>query len=161
MVDAAISLLTVIGINDHEFLEDHFSSNASKRIGLLHTIKQHIENCITDPALSTTTVSSYFGLSKRYIKKLFEADGTTLKAYITAIRLDRVRADICAHSLDHVPIGDIAIGCGFRDMTTFHRNFKNRFGDTPAQARVRAKLSASLRYLVEPAVSTQALKNTE
>ena len=90
LFDAAISLLLAGLIRDEDFLEDSCAANGAVRVGLLQTIRQHIEKNIADPTLSTVRVAASFGISPRYIQKLFATAGMTFKHVVIDRRLDEI-----------------------------------------------------------------------
>jgi transcriptional regulator GlxA family with amidase domain len=63
---------------------------------------------------------------------------------IHAKRLARVRAER-AHTLlreTHQPVTEIAFACGFQSLSQFNRTFRTQFGQSPTQARQRARSPA-------------------
>ena len=135
LFDATLSMLMAGLIKDRDFLEERCSEESAVRKGFLQTIQSFIVKEIANPHLSTGHAAARFGISPRYLQKLFASEGTTFKTSVTNARLDRIRADLLDVGLAHVPANDIAYRWGFRDITTFHRNFKSRFDDTPFQMR--------------------------
>ena len=145
--DATLSLLMAALIKDRDFLEDRCTQEPATQRGILQAICNFIAQDIANPDLSTAVVAGHFGISPRYLQKLFASDDMTFKGFVTNLRLERICADLLDAAFAHVPANDIAFRWGFRDITTFHRNFKLRFGDTPRQMRslVTSNLPSRLR----------------
>lgn len=99
--------------------------------GCLGTILQFIDERIQDPDLGPSQAANEFHISKRYVHKVFAAVGMTFGTYVTLRRLDRVSKDLISESTQGEHIRSIAWRWGFRDITTFNRAFKRRFGCSP------------------------------
>lgn len=98
-------------------------------------IRQEIEKRLADPLLSPTRLADTLGIPLRTLHAAFAGSGDSCHAYITARRLDEARKLLLrAHSRS---ISDIAFGIGFNSMGTFFRTYRNRFGETPTDTRVR------------------------
>ncbi len=142
LFDAALSLLIASLIIDRDYMEDRCDAETSTRSGLLHAVQDFMSRNLMDAELSTLSVADHFGISARYIQKLFAGHGMTFKSYLIGLRLAQVQRDLLNPSVAHVSASDIAFRWGFRDLTTFHRNFKRRFADTPSQMRSSIKAGA-------------------
>ncbi len=101
---------------------------------LLERIRGVIEMEIGNPDLSPQWLADKFGISVRYIHKLFASKGLTCQGYITNERLSHARQDLSA-SANSIRISALAYRWGFTDSSSFGRAFKNRFGLTPGQYR--------------------------
>jgi AraC-like DNA-binding protein len=86
--------------------------------------------------MSPAIAAQHFGISVRYVQKLFAAGGTTFSAYIVAKRLDNIRDDLDSPSSRNHSISSLAFRWGFRDLSSFNRAFKKRFGCCPKHYRV-------------------------
>lgn len=78
--------------------------------------------------------------SKSYFMRFFkEAVGITFVEYLNNYRLD-----IAAKKLKETEenILNIAIDCGFENLSYFNRRFKGRFGVTPGRYRYNAAVKA-------------------
>lgn len=98
-------------------------------------ITDHIYRNIRSNELSPSTTSQAVSISKRYLHKIFSASGTTFNTYVVAARLEEIaRLLRCAERGD-IPISALAHEFGFKDLTTFNRAFRKRFGCTPREYR--------------------------
>ncbi|MBY0558933.1 helix-turn-helix domain-containing protein [Hyphomicrobium sp.] len=106
---------------------EHLRSEANR---LLRRIMIEIGNNIHSD-ISPSVIAAHFNISVRYLHKLFASTGTTFGAYVLAKRLDGVYNDLRCRSEKHSYISTIANKWGFREITSFNRAFKKRFGHPP------------------------------
>ena len=87
--------------------------------------------------LSIEVLSEAFHLSEGHLSKLFKENlGMTIKAYISQIRAQKVK-DALAYS--DLPLIDIAISCGFPNVKSMNKVFKELYHYTPNQYRHKVK----------------------
>ena len=115
--------------------QDDYSRRPATPVPLNEAIKDYIRQNVTNPDLSVGSIVCNFNISSRYIHKVFEPSKFTVKSYIVENRLNGIRRDLLDGSLLCISIHNIAFRWGFRDLTTFHRNFKSRYGCTPGEMR--------------------------
>lgn len=102
----------------------------------LRAIKADIAGHIgTGGELSTETVAARHGLSPRYVRKLFEQEGTSFSSFLLAQRLSRVHRMLSDPRHDHLGITTIAFEAGFNDLSYFNRTFRRQFAATPSDIR--------------------------
>jgi AraC-like DNA-binding protein len=104
---------------------------------LLREILEFIDRNISDVALSPGTAAKHFGVSQRYVHKLFTRSVTTFGSYVLTKRLEHIRRDLLLPSCRHLTISRLAYRWGFNDLSNFNRAFKNRFGCSPTQCRAQ------------------------
>lgn len=88
-----------------------------------------------DPMLAEPAVAASQGISTRYLQRLLEKSGLRFTDHVNTLRLDAARAALIEPKLDHLRIADIALDCGFSDISHFNRQFRRRFGETPSAMR--------------------------
>jgi len=100
---------------------------------MLLWIREHHD----DPLITAEQLAQSFGVSLRYVHKLFAAhsQGRGFLAY-----LQRTRLEHAAQLLSNVreagsSISDISWRCGFSDVSTFGRLFKRHYNMTPGSYR--------------------------
>lgn len=79
-------------------------------------------------------MSRHVGMNKSsFCSFMRKQTGMTLSEYINNVRLDRAK-----EKLKHTDynISEIALSCGFQNVTYFNRLFRARFGTTPKSIRV-------------------------
>lgn len=111
---------------------------AAKRRGLravrLKAVLMILERHFAEPDFSAQKLGDAAGLSERYVNELLYEAGASFTIRLTELRL-RKAAELLAHSGGR--ISDIALDCGFNDLSYFNRCFRRRFGLTPSAARGR------------------------
>jgi AraC-like DNA-binding protein len=135
LYDAWVSLLPLAGGCFEDANKERFTG--SQNNSLLRAIQEFVGRSIADPDLSAHKAACHFGISVRYVHKLFACGGTTFNAYVAATRLDNVRQDLLCPSWDKRHVSDLAYRWGFSDLSTFNRSFKRRFGCAPTQYRAK------------------------
>lgn len=80
-------------------------------------------------------IARLLGVSPRYLRLLFEAEGRSVREYVTEQRLKRAFDLLRDPRQASRRIIDIAYDAGFSDIGTFNRTFRKRFGRTPSDVR--------------------------
>jgi AraC-like DNA-binding protein len=94
-------------------------------------IEQHLGNSDLDPGI----VAAAHHVSLRYLHRLFEAQDTTVAAWIRRRRLERCRWDLADPALRTVPVSAVAARWGLPDSAHFSRLFRHTYGLPPAEYR--------------------------
>jgi AraC-like DNA-binding protein len=105
------------------------------RAARLMAILSYIDNNITNPELSVRTIAEAHGISARYVSQLMEDRGETAGRYILRSRLERVARLLSDQAAPASRFVDIALACGFNDISSFNRAFKSHFGESPRSFR--------------------------
>jgi AraC family transcriptional regulator len=91
-------------------------------------IEQH-----PDAVFTLTTLAQHAGLSPYHFLRLFaRVTGVTPHQYILRTRL---REAACRLASDRTKILDVALDCGFGDVSNFNRTFRSEFGYGPRAYR--------------------------
>ncbi|QPF91420.1 helix-turn-helix domain-containing protein [Bradyrhizobium commune] len=109
------------------------SAADSARHALLAAILKFIEAHLHDPALSVETTCRRFGISQRYLHRVFETAEMTFGGYVRSRRLELCAAELLR--LPDSPISSIALSSGFNDVSHFNHCFRKRFGSSPREYR--------------------------
>lgn len=104
------------------------------RAARLRAIKDDIERNLAGD-VGAGALALRHGVGSRYIRKLFESEGTSLSQFILARRLAAVHRMLNSRQHAHLPISSLAYDAGFSDLSTFNRAFRARFGATPSDVR--------------------------
>jgi len=132
--NAAVSLLcAALACTDAQAKPLLASPNAEPP--LLTGVKALARARLADPGLSAAEAAVRFGISRRYVDRLFQQAGTTFERFVLAERLRGARLDLVDPARRRDKIAAIAYRWGFRDLSMFHRNFKAAYGVTPGEAR--------------------------
>lgn len=94
-----------------------------------------IERHCTDPDLTPARVAAALGCSRASLYRLFATRNKSVDSAIWSARIKRSMRMLCAAGAVEMQISDIARLCGFRDMPTFTRMFRRRYGMTPREVR--------------------------
>ncbi|QKV93079.1 helix-turn-helix domain-containing protein [Streptomyces sp. NA02950] len=130
LMDGTVSLLTALVM---ERLD-----RAAPHDAMMLRIRAYIEHRLADPELSPDTIAEAHGISRRYLFKLFAAEGTTVAGWIRTRRLEHCARDLANSDAADQPIGMVATRWGLLDHRHFSRVFKSVYGETPREFRRRA-----------------------
>ncbi len=112
---------------------------AARRGGLravrLKAVLMILQRRFIEPDFSAQKLGDAAGLSERYVNELLYEAGASFTVRLTELRL-RKAAELLSHA-GEARISDIALDCGFNDLSYFNRCFRRRFGLTPSAARGR------------------------
>lgn len=125
--DMALSILQVsrFGTADSEQFSDGFY-RAARRL---------IDRQCTNADLTPERVAVALGCSRASLYRMFARRGESVAATIWSTRIERAWRMLTLADGAGLLISDIALRCGFRELPTFTRMFKRRFGMTPSEAR--------------------------
>lgn len=85
--------------------------------------------------INLSLVASEVGLDRCYLSRKFkESFGTTYLRFLNELRMDDARALLRSSDM---PISEVAAFVGFRDLSTFERNFKTIVGCSAREFRGR------------------------
>jgi AraC-like DNA-binding protein len=101
----------------------------------LRALKSDVMTMLGNSDLSSELVAGRHGISSRYVRKLFEQEGTSFTSFVLGERLSRVRRMLRDSRHAHLTIAQLAHACGFNDISYFNRAFRRHFGATPTDVR--------------------------
>jgi AraC-like DNA-binding protein len=105
------------------------------RAARLSAIKTDIRAGVGQTNLSLEAIARHQGISPRYVRKLFELEGTTFTEFVLDQRLARAHRMLIDRQFGDRTIGAIAFEAGFGDLSYFNRAFRRRYGATPSDVR--------------------------
>jgi AraC-like DNA-binding protein len=108
---------------------------ASAQQALLLRVQSHIDERLGDTGLDPETVAAAHHVSVRYLQKLFQAEGTTVSAWIRRRRLEQCLRDLRDERLRDAPAAAIGARWGFPEPANFSRAFRREFGTPPSAVR--------------------------
>ena len=100
---------------------------------------QIIEQELGDPLLDPARIAARLRVSVRFLHALFRERGPTLMRYIYEKRVRRAAALLGDAAGAHRSITEIAMSCGFSDLTHFGRAFARIYQETPRSFRARSQ----------------------
>jgi len=101
----------------------------------LREIQKYVADHLNDQDLAIASVARANRISARQVQRLFETSGTTLSEFVLLKRLQRVHAMLTQPGNDHRGVSDIALECGFGDVSYFNRAFRRHYGTAPTAVR--------------------------
>jgi AraC-like DNA-binding protein len=119
--------------------------NGALRAARLSVIKSDILNNVRQHTLSIHGTASRHGISVRYIRQLFAADGTSFADFVLDQRLAAVHLMLSDVRFADRTISAIVFEAGFGDVSEFSRAFQRRYGVTPSDVREAARLKSANR----------------
>ena len=78
-------------------------------------------------------------MSARSLQRLFESEGTTFSGFVADARVAEAHAALCDPKQQDRSIADIALDCGFGDISYFNRRFRSRYNASPSEVRFHAR----------------------
>lgn len=88
-----------------------------------------------DPNVTPEQVAFALGCSRATLYRAFAAHGADVAAALWQARLERARRILGSCEAIGLQISEVAALSGFRDMPSFTRMFKRRYGMTPRDVR--------------------------
>lgn len=109
-----------------------------RRAAQLQRCLRLIELRADDPALNAARMAAELAMSPRALHLLFEGTGRTFQETLVQVRLEKAHAMLCSPVNAHASTTEIGLAVGFRDLSTFYRRFKSRYGVAPGELRPAA-----------------------
>ena len=107
----------------------------------LVAIRSDILRTLGRSDLSTELIAARHGISPRYVRKLFEEDGSSFSAFVLGERVAKAHRMLIDRRYAHLNIAQIAHESGFGDVSYFNRAFRRHFGAKPSDFREAARLA--------------------
>ncbi|NIZ12130.1 helix-turn-helix domain-containing protein [Phaeobacter sp. HF9A] len=104
----------------------------------LERVQRSLRDQLRDPDLDLSRVAAQQGMSLRTLQRLFQCEGLSPTQWVAEQRLQRVASLLRDPAQAKRSITDIALSCGFGDLSHFSRAFRQRYG---ASAREWRRLS--------------------
>jgi len=108
-------------------------SHPSVRASTLARVKRTMRARLTDPGLSLMQVALECGISLSYLHNLFRDEGFTPREYLKTERLQHARRQLELAAVSGSTVTDVALGCGFCNLSQFSTAFKAAFSVTPRE----------------------------
>jgi AraC-like DNA-binding protein len=116
---------------------------ASRSVRWAHLLRaqRYIEAHLADPDFHPQAIANELGVSVRYMGKIFELSKQTAGEWILQRRLERTHRALADPSFAHRAISEIAYSAGFNNYVHFSHAFRRRYGTSPRQFRVGARIA--------------------
>lgn len=109
--------------------------DTSVRKGNLARAKRIIRSQLENPQLELADVAHQCGISLSYLHNLFRDDGRTAREYLQFERLQRARELL---RMPNKTVTEVALACGFSNMSQFSTSFKRAFSLSPSDVLRRS-----------------------
>lgn len=113
------------------------------RAARLHALKNDIVANLGQRGLSLDALAKRHEISPRYVRKLFESDGTTFSNFVLGQRIARARKMLMDPRYSHLKVSTLAYEAGFGDLSYFNRVFRRHYGVTPSEFRAVGRTTAA------------------
>jgi transcriptional regulator GlxA family with amidase domain len=107
---------------------DADQSRAHRLRSVIEFMERNADASLSPRALARAGYMSVRTLHTAFAKEL----GTSVMAYLRAIRLERVRDDLL-HGGPHRNVTEVAMRWGFSHPSRFAQQYRDRFGELPSQ----------------------------
>ncbi|PZN33078.1 MAG: hypothetical protein DIU71_05940 [Proteobacteria bacterium] len=115
-----------------------WTNESSMAVARREQVRSYIEDHLHDPQLTPGRIAAALHLSSRRLHQLFEADQETVGGYILRRRLEECARAIADASQRGRTVTEIAFRHGFNNASHFGRVFRERYGVTPSEYRLRS-----------------------
>ena len=106
------------------------------RAARLQAIKADIENELGQD-LSLAVLAARHRLPLRYVRRLFEEEGTTFTEFVLSRRLARAHRMLLNPRAVNLKISTVAAEAGFNNLSYFNEAFRRRYDVTPSDVRAQ------------------------
>ena len=108
------------------------------RAARIASVMAQIHDGFANQQFSTRVVAERLGLSVRYVQDLLQSSGLSITDRIMELRLEKARSMLTGDRACMLKISEVALSCGFNELSYFHRSFRRKFGASPAKYRMRS-----------------------
>jgi AraC-like DNA-binding protein len=108
------------------------------RTARIASVMAQIHDGFANQQFSTRVVAERLGLSVRYVQDLLQSSGLSITDRIMELRLEKARSMLTDDRNCMLKISEVALSCGFNELSYFHRSFRRKFGASPAKFRLRS-----------------------
>ncbi|NTZ83611.1 helix-turn-helix domain-containing protein [Burkholderia metallica] len=117
--------------------QNQYGPQHARRVELLAAIRKRLRDDLSNDVLSAASVADEFGISSRTLHRLFAEDGTgsTFLGDLNAMRVELARRMLSDPRFDNLTVAEIGRRCGFNEVNTFIRVFRQRTATSPQQFR--------------------------
>jgi AraC-like DNA-binding protein len=137
------SVVDLVGSLCASVMNEDAGPCAHSRAELVLRIRAYIDAHLGEADLTPTRIASAHFISKRYLHKLFEAEGISVSRCIRERRLERCRSALIDDRWRDETVTSIGMRWGFTDAAHFSRLFRETYGCTPTEYRRRDLPAAS------------------
>lgn len=131
VVGNILDMITTSWLMEKDEVVSATTASDSRRIH----ITRYIEDNLRDPELAAPRIAAQFGISVRYLHKIFSLQKETVCDYILRRRLEQCAKQFLDPLWRKRTITEIAFGWGFNSANHFSRSFRALYGLSPRDFR--------------------------
>jgi AraC-like DNA-binding protein len=110
------------------------------RAARLRAVKADVELHLTAPDLTADGIATRHGISPRYLRSLFEREGTSFGDFVATRRLALAHRMLSDPRNAASSIASVAMSAGFGDLSWFNARFRRVYGMTPKEVRALSRM---------------------
>ncbi|SEO58197.1 transcriptional regulator, AraC family [Actinacidiphila rubida] len=111
------------------------TDDGTARNHVLLRVREHINRNLSDPDLSPESIARAHRVSVRYLHRLFEGEGTTVRRLIQQRRLEECCRELARRGMTSPTVSAVAHRWGFVSPAHFSRTFRAAYGVSPREWR--------------------------
>ncbi|MGW3496556.1 helix-turn-helix transcriptional regulator [Streptomyces sp. NPDC001020] len=131
----ALNTADLVALLIDEVFEHNKPDSTRPHRDMLDRIQAYIEENLADSDMSPESIARAHHISVRYLHKIFQADSTTVGAWIRQRRLDACRRDLRRRRRT---VAAVAQNWGFTSPSHFSRLFRQTYGLSPKEWQASA-----------------------
>lgn len=113
----------------------HMAQSRGLRAARRAQARGAIRRNAAEPGYRMADLAKSMHASESYVRKLLAEEGESFSTLLLEARLSRAHDRLSDPRCRAMQIGQIALDCGFGDISYFNRTFARRFGQTPTELR--------------------------
>ena len=118
-------------------IENDSGRSPSSRVELLLRAHAYAQSRLGDSSLAPGEIAAAVHVSKRYLHRLFEDDGSTVSSWIRQRRLEGFRRDLTDPSRRDEMVTNIGVRWGLTNPAHLSRLFRDAYGLSPTEYRAQ------------------------
>jgi len=123
-----------------EIADSLSNGQQDKQRVLAETVKDIVESRYADLNLGLQSIADTLGMTTTHVSRVFrKAESMAVNDYIREVRL---RHALCLLEKCDNPVSDIMDRVGYGNVSNFFRHFKQRYGTTPKEYRLKKSLDS-------------------
>lgn len=130
------------GTDETNGANETYGANGTEEVGeavetlFLMRVVEVVNEGLPKGEYSVDAIASKMNMSvQTFRRRLMAASGETPKSYISAIQMERATQLLTQHK--EMPVSQVAMLCGFEDISSFGHSFRRVYGCSPKQYRER------------------------
>ncbi len=98
-------------------------------------IRRHLDRHFADPNLAAQAVGRALGISERMVQHILTQEGLSFSRLLGRVRAEKACEMLESPAHRDMKVIEVALSCGFYDLSAFYRAFRLRYDETPGSFR--------------------------